>query len=175
MKKYLVLIICLLFVLPVYADADQTFLSGMNYSAVSSFDYGAYDIVVEPGAEVSSVGNTITMTGSVCLHNNGTIYADIDTNEQNLFVYNSGTISGNIINTNGIVTQIITSAPEITNINVTGGTFNVQIENFENLNFSDIQYINPASFDLKNTSIVINNFTQWQNWGQTITLSGPIS
>lgn len=159
--------------MPVYAD--QTFVPEIDYSAVVAFDDGVENVYVESGAEVSSLGNTITMNGAICLHNNGIIYADINTNAQNLLVYNSGTIYGNIINTDGNVTQVITSVPEITDINVIGGVFNVQIENFDNLNFSAIEGISATAFDIKNTSIVINDFTQWQNWGQTVNLSGPIS
>lgn len=163
----------LFFVLPVYAD--QTFMSGTDYSSVVAFNDSVYDVFVESGAEVSSVGNTITMNGPICLHNSGIIYANIDTNEQNLSIYNSGTIYGDIINTNGNVTQIITFVPEITNINVIGGVFNVQIENLDNLDFSIIEGIDATAFDVKNTSIVIDDFAQWQNWGKTVNLSGPIS
>lgn len=176
MKKYLFLINGLFVASSVYADASQTFMAGTNYLSVVAFDSGVENVYVEPGAEVSSVGNTITMNGPICLHNNGTIYGNIDTNEQNLSIYNSGTISGNIINTNGNVTQIITPDTGIHFVNVPNGNFYVHIENMgeNNLNFSDIKNINATYFDVKNTSIVIDDFTQWQNWGQTINLSGPI-
>jgi len=76
MKKYLIPI-C---VFSVYfqANADQIFVSGGDYSAVSYFD--DFDVYVQNGASVSLPGNDITMTVPVHLYNDGYINGTINTN-----------------------------------------------------------------------------------------------
>jgi hypothetical protein len=149
------------------AFAEQHFLSGYDYSMVSEFnDYNTY---VESGAVVSSAGNTITIDGPIYLYNSGRIDGGINA-ERNLTVYNSGVISGVITPNGGNVVQVITSPSEMTYINVAGNDYQVEVQNYNNANLSDIQATNAASFIIKGSSIVMNSFDEWQNWDQNVTV-----
>ena len=143
MKKYLIIIGCLLFCLD--TNAEQTFVSGYDYSSVSYFSDSV--VRVEDGAILSEPGNTITMTFPVYLHNNGQINGTIDTGGYNLFVYNSGNINGNINATGANVMQIITSDAEVSNINLTGGNLYVTLDNYQTANFNDIKDIEYTEVD----------------------------
>ncbi len=170
MKKYLVPI-C---VFSVYfqANADQIFVSGGDYSATSSFD--DFDVHVENGATVSLPGNDINMNLSVHLYNDGYINGTINTNGHVLNVYNSGTIAGGINASGGTVIQHVRSGTELTNISVTGGGFSVEIDGYQNANFTDIKNMNADSFTITGSSVVIDDFNDWQNWDKNVVLNGEI-
>jgi len=171
MKKYLISI-CV-FGVCFEANATQTFVGGVDYSGVSSFD--DFNINVESGAIVSLPGDTITMTVPVNLYNSGVINGTINTGEWGLDVYNSGTINGDIdITGGGSVVQHVRFDAEMTHINVVGGGFSVQIDDYQNADFNDIKNMNADSFTITESSIVINNFADWQNWDKPVVLDGNI-
>lgn len=172
MKKFLVF--GLSFTLCFAVKAEQSFVSGENYLGISTFSDSI--VYVENGAIVSSTGNTITMDGDVYLYNNGRIDGTIDVNGNTLVVYNSGVIGGGINPNGGLVKQIITSASEITNIGMSGGQKPVvSIENYNNFDFSNIGNISAERFVIKESSIVMDNFSDWQMCPENIQLSGNVS
>lgn len=156
------------------ADADIVYQSDNN-TPINSFDDN--DIVINHGAVVNAAdASGIIMNDYVYLYNNGTINGSINTNGNNLFIYNTGVMSGTIINdTGGNVTQIMRNQNEITDIDVVGNNFFIEIDNIGNLNFDDIKNMDATSFRIKNTSILVNDFNDWQNWNQNITLEGALT
>ena len=155
------------------ANAEQYFVVGPDYSGITAFTDSV--VYVENGVIVSSMGNTISMTEPVYLYNHGRIDGTINTNGNTLIVYNSGIINGGINPNGGMVKQVITSVSEITNISM---QFEqkpvVVIENYNNFDFNNIQDINAQSFVIKESSVVVDNFSDWQMCAENIELSGNI-
>ena len=155
-------------------NAEQRFLSGGDYLGISAFTDS--DVYVENGAIVSSGGNIITMNDDVYLYNHGRIDGTIDTNGNTLVVYNSGVMNGGINPNGGVVKQVITSATEITDIGMpVGHKPIVSIENYNNFNFNNIGNISAESFIIKESSVIMDNFTDWQMCPENIELSGNVS
>lgn len=169
MKKYLFSILFLFFYYT--ANADQTFVSGADYSTVSFFD-GPF-VYVQEGASLS--GNTINMNSPVYLYNSGNISGTINTNGNGLFVYNSGNMNGVIDAQGGYVVQGIRSESEITDVNVINGNYSVLVESFDNVELNNIKNIMAQSYIIKNSSVVMDSFDDWQNWTENVTLDENIS
>ena len=173
MKKYLILICSFVY------SIDAIAYNYSSDSTVSSFD--DTEIVVDNGVVISADGGgDILMNTPVYLYNNGTINGVLNTNGYNLFIYNNGTMNYDIINTGGNITQIITPYTGIKNIVVPDGNYVVRIEDVPNLNFLDIKNITPTFFEITNTSgnhttIIINDFAEWQAWNKIVKISEPIS
>ena len=172
MKKFLfVIYICLSCYV---ANAEQHFVSGGDYSSVSTFSDSI--VYIDSGAIVSSLGNTITMYEPVYLYNSGHIDGTINTNGNTLVVYNSGLMNGGINPNGGLVKQVITSSSEITNIGMpVGQSPVVAIENYDNFDFNNLDSINAQSFIITDSSIVMDNFSDWQMCPENIELNGNIS
>lgn len=120
----------------------------------------------------------ITMTGPVHLYNRGVIDGMIDAQGNNLFIYNSGTISGGINAVGANVVQNMRSDSEITNIAITGGNVSVEVDHCQNATFDKLKNINASSFNITESSIVINDFSDWQGWHQgedIVSLNGNVS
>ena len=173
MKKYLILICSIVY------SVDAVAYTYSSDSTVSSFDNS--EIVIDNGVVITADGGgVILMNTPVYLRNNGVINGILNTNGYNLFVYNSGTMNYSIMNTGGNITQIITPDTGIKNIIVPSGNYVVRIEDVPNLNFSDIKDITPTFFEITNTSgnhttVIINDFAEWQGWNKTVKISEPIS
>jgi len=148
----------------------ETFSSGNSY-IVDGFNDNI--VFIENGANVTGTGGgNIAILHPVTLYNYGSINGQIDA-RYNLSVYNSGTIHDGITTVNGgNVTQIINSPEQITNISVVGGNYTVRIEGCENLDFNSIKDMNVGTFVITDSSVVINDFSQWQNWGKDVVLEG---
>lgn len=171
MKRFLIFI-CM-FSLFFAAKAEQHFISGPDYSGVSSFSDSV--VYVENGVIVSVPGSNITMSEPIYLYNHGRIDGTINTNGNTLVVYNSGVLDGGINPGGGLVRQFITSASEITNIGMPVGQKPVVvIENYDNFDFSNIQSISAQSFVINESSVVVDNFSDWQMCPENIELGGNI-
>lgn len=172
MKRFLIFIF--VFSCVSVANANQHFEVGPNYADVSSFDDSV--VYVDSGVVVSSLGNTITMHEPVYLHNSGYINGTINTDGNILVVYNSGMMSGGINPNGGLVKQVITSASEITDIGMPDGQKPVvEIENYNNFDLKTLSGINASSFIITESSIVMDNFSDWQMCPENIELNGNIS
>jgi len=177
MKRYLISI-CTFFVS--YGAIAEVFVPGGDYSALTSFD-GYYEdnsvVHVVNGVDISANNNTIVLDRMTYLYNNGTIYGNIDINGKNLMVYNTGTIGG-IVNSSedsAIVTQVIQSADNINNINANVDNFSILVSNFDGLNFNSIKDMPSTSFKIENSSVIIDDFTSWQNWDKgSVVLDGDV-
>lgn len=133
-------------------------------------------VFVENGIEISApTDGSIEMNDVVYLHNNGTINGVINTNGNNLMVYN--TVDNATINVtgDGNVVQVISADNEFTHLSIGGADFGVSIEGVSNVNFSDIQGMNANSFVITDSSVVIGNFNDWQNsLDKNISLEGNV-
>ena len=166
MKKYLFSILLTV------SCVNATAITYSENTAVEFFD--ETEIIIENGVTISAAnGSNIPMYGSVLLYNHGTINDTIDTNGWNLLVHN--TVNNAEINTvGGNVVQIISNVDEAKKLNITADNFTVSIENVPNLNFSDIKDMSAESFTITDSTIIIDDFTQWQNWDKHMTASGVI-
>lgn len=174
MKKYLVSIFVILLCCTANA-IERNFEGGADYSGVVSFE--DYDTVrVYGGAVVSSPGNTIIMNDTVYLYNYGRIDGIIDTNGNTLIVYNSGIMGGGINPHGGLVKQVIRSEAEITNIGMPANQKPVvSIESYDMFDFNRMTDISAESVIIKNSSVVLDNFSDWQMCTENIELSGNVS
>ena len=151
--------------------ANAAVVYSENQTDVSVFD--DY-VTINSGVTIQDI--TINET-VVELYNHGTVNGTIDTNGNILHVYNDGTISGNIISSidGGKVIQKITPEFVITDMHTVGINHVVEINyNNQNLAFNDIKNLPATSFSLSNANIIIDNFNDWQNWGQSVSLDGPV-
>lgn len=169
MKRYL-FSICVLFTC-LESNADQTFVSGVDYSSVYSFD--DFYVYVEDGAVLPSA---ITMEVPVHLYNSGYMSGPIYTNGKHLNIYNSGTVAGTINVTGGSeVIQHIRSDAEMNNVTVSGGGLKIEISDYQNANFNNIKDLNAESFSITNSSFVIDAFDDWQSWDANVSLESDVS
>ncbi len=172
MKRFLILVS--LFCLCTVAHAAQYFEAGVNYSGISTFSDSI--VYIDSGAIVSSTGNNIIMNEPVYLYNSGHIDGTINTNGNTLVVYNSGLMNGGINPNGGLVKQVITAPSEITNIGMPMGQSPVvAIENYDNFDFNNLDSINAQSFIITDSSIVMDNFSDWQMCPENIELNGNVS
>jgi hypothetical protein len=153
-------------------NAESVTYSGAN--TVDSFDEG--DIIIENDAVITTENSqNILINGGVHLYNAGYINGNVDTNGFNLFVYNSGYID-NIVNTNGgHITQVIRSGSEMTDINIIGNqSHDVIIYGYDNFNFDNIHNMNVESLTIQDSSVVIDDFSDWQMCNENITLGDNV-
>lgn len=118
----------------------------------------------------SDTGYIVVNKQEMIVQNNGTIDSVLDTNSNNLKIKNTGNIGGVYINGLSSFTQIISNNSEITNINVSGdiNRFNVSVENFNGVKFSDIKDLNANKFSFIESVIVIDDFADWNNFEKTV-------
>ena len=50
--------------------------------------------------------------------------------------------------------------------------FIISVENFNGVNFTSIANLNAPKYVFKNSSIVINNFQDWNNWNKNVLFDG---
>lgn len=183
MKKYLFLILSIIWSGDVFAtsyviDTSNMHPFGGSENVVLGDDGNVVDITVNDviNGDISIYSDTMIVN----LYNNGTINGTIDVNGGRLFIYNNGTQNYNIVNNveghyGNVVQKITPSYMGMNNINATDVDFRVQIENVENLNFSNIKNVNADTFQVTNSSIVIDNLADLKNWNKTLNVSGPIT
>ena len=154
--------------------ADAVAITFYDYDTTISY-FDDDEIVISNGVMVSAQDSAgIIMNDYVYLHNGGTINGIINTNGKNLYIYN--TVNNATINVTGggNVVQKIESNEQITNLNVNGASYGIQIENVDNVNLADIQNMNATSFMITDSSIVMDDFNSWQNWSKPVVLDGNI-
>ena len=151
-------------------DSAESVTYSMGY-----FEEG--DVIIENDTVVIPDGDSeILMNGPVHLYNRGCINGTINTNGYNLFVYNSGQINGIINSDGGHVTQVIHSGADVTDINISDNQSpDIVIENYNNFNFDNIHNINAESITIRESSVVIDDFSKWQSCTENMQLSGNVS
>ena len=169
MNKYLYLFSLFVVIDGAYAvssEEPQKFFSGNSYYDVQYFDTS--NTVIQSGATVNAPAGMDIMLAENMTHyvyNDGVINGTINTNGENLFLYNTGTITGGISAlVDGTVTQRITSEAELTYVNVDAIDYHVEIDGYNNLNFCDIKDIDADLFIIRDSTIIIENETDWLHW-----------
>ena len=146
--------------------SEQYFYSGTNYSGYS-INFDKPIVVIENGADIYPEDNIKLMT-NVVLYNSGNVHGTIDTNGQNLIVHNSGNISGGIVvKPSDALTQVIDSESEFVKFDVSGNNFNVNINNISNLDLDRMKSLGAEKYNIYNSSIVINDYSDLRDWGDT--------
>ncbi len=121
----------------------------------------------------NSFEENINLSDDMVIKNYGNIN-NIYTNGYNLHIYNYGSI-GIIHNPEGIayVQQCIPNNNALNKINLDGGNFGVEIDNLDEVSLNTLKYILDGvdgAITVTNSSIVIDNFEDWQNWDANIKL-----
>ena len=176
MNKYLISSVLILLSLCDSVCSKEYGSADTNLQALYDItEFNDSEIIVHQNAVINQDGDkNITLNNaSTCLYNHGKIYGRIDTNGNNLFVVNTGDMFGKITTENGgNVEQKITKPDELKEIEVIGGNFSVSIQNYENLDFDDIKNMKVDSFSISDSSIIVDNLSDWQNINKTIKLIG---
>lgn len=128
-------------------------------------------ITINAGDTNNSIGNLMQDTE---LRNYGTINSDIHITDCFLDVYNYGTINGTIYTSGGFVRQHIDSADAVHGITVDDtDNLYVYIDSAQNINLTDIIALgDSAKFKITNSSILVDDFADWNNWTQTVEFEG---
>ena len=172
MKKYLFFVLLLSIFLCDNAES-YVYDHSVSIDSFEAFD----DIEINNDVVITATDiSGIVMNGPVYLYNQGTINGSINTNGYNLFIYNSGSLNGEIINTSGgNVTQIVRSESELTDVNVASNNKILRIDGYQNINLNDITSMDASSFVIKESSVIIDDFSDWQQWDAVVHLEGPVS
>ena len=128
-------------------------------------------VTINPGDPYDSITN---LTQETQLYNYGVINSNIQTNGYDLDVYNYDTINGTIYTGGGFVRQHIDSGGAINKITVDNtGDLYVYIDSAQNINLADIIALGAsAEFNITNSSILVDDFADWNNWSQTVKFEG---
>ena len=148
----------------------------LSYNTDTTTDvFNENEIIVRENVVVNSGSGYINIDKQgTFIENNGTINAILDTNGKNLRIKNSGNVGGVDINGFSSVTQIISNNSEITDINISGNTnrFYISVEDFDNVKFSDIKDLDSNNFSFTKSSVVIDNFADWNNYEKSVSFIG---
>ena len=148
----------------------------LSYNTDTTTDvFNENEIIVRENVVVNSDSGYINIDKQgTFIENNGTINAILDTNGNNLRIKNSGNVGGIDINGFSSVTQIISNNSEITDINISGNTnrFYISVEDFDNVKFSDIKDLDSNNFSFTKSSVVIDNFADWNNYEKSVSFIG---
>lgn len=119
----------------------------------------------------------IDITDSMYIENHGIINGNLFSEDYTVSINNMGIINGTVTAPN--VTWIIKSEDAVNNIpTVTSQNFSVTVQdilagsNFDHgINLNQLQNLNADSFDITNSAIIIDNYSDWQNWNANVSLS----
>ena len=156
------------------AYAEDFYAGTTNYVESFSDDY----VNIQNGAIVNSSSGGVIFIDSngITINNDGIINANIDTNEKYFRIRNGGTINGNIIMYDACeLTQIINSAADMHSLNIFGN-HNVNVEMIGFSGMADLNQLkalnNVGSFQITNSGIVMDDFSEWQDWDANIEVNG---
>lgn len=135
--------------------------------------YRFVDGAVADEIKVYDYRSTMDLDDITTIKNYGEI-KDIYTKGFNLTIYNYNTI-GTVHNSGAVVNQQICGNETLHKINVTGGRFSVNIDNVNQVDLSVLQQIvsdADKTIVINDSSIIINDFADWRNWDQKVSLTG---
>lgn len=163
--------------LSVYANVSVSVAETHIWSGVASTGvFTGDENIIENGAVVNHLDGDYNITVNLPMNiiNNGTINGNIDTNGNNIVIQSAGDINGNIIACNDhiCVTQMITSNAELKTLNIVNGDYNVLLQDVDRANFAGIQNLSGQTYRFSNSSVVMDDFSDWQNWDKTVELDG---
>lgn len=163
--------------LSVYANVSVSVAETHVWSGVASTGvFTGDENIIENGAVVNHLDgdDNIVVNLPMSIINNGTINGNIDTNGNNIVIQSAGDINGNIIacDDHTCVTQLITSNAELKTLNIVNGTYNVRLQDVDRADFTGIQNLSGQTYRFSNSSVVMDDFSDWQNWDKTVELDG---
>ena len=149
----------------------SVFICCFVVSITAGLDAFCDPITINPGDSYDSITN---LTQETELRNYSTINSDIQTNGWDFDVYNYGTINGTVYTDGGFVRQHIDSGDAIHKITVDDtDNLYVHIDSAQNINLTDIIGLgNGAEFKITNSSILLDDFADWNNWTQKVKFEG---
>ena len=164
----------LIVMLSVNAFAEDWYLS--DY--INHFE-GYENIIHENVILTQSVNNAhIDITDSMYIENHGIINGHLFAiDDYSVSINNMGTINGAVTAPN--VTWIISSEDAINNtFDINSQNFSVTVQdimagaNFDHgISLNQLQNLNANSFNITNSAIIIDNYSDWQNWDANVSLS----
>lgn len=122
--------------------------------------------------DANEIRDISPLTQDTELYNYGIINSDIITNDYNFDVYNYGVINGIINAGGGFISQHIDSIDAFHSVTLgSGSDLYIYINGVHNITLTDLTNLGNAKiFDITNSSIVIDDLTAWNNWGQAVEL-----
>ena len=160
--------------LSINAFAEDWYLS--DY--INHFE-GYENIIHENVILTQSVNNAhIDITDSMYIENHGIINGHLFAiDDYSVSINNMGTINGAVTAPN--VTWIISSEDAINNtFDINSQNFSVTVQdimagaNFDHgISLNQLQNLNANSFNITNSAIIIDNYSDWQNWDANVSLS----
>jgi hypothetical protein len=133
--------------------------------------------IIENNAIVNAINSTdgISINTPMIIKNYGTINADLYTYGLNFHIQSAGNLNG-VINgcTDRVcVTQVITSDSELKKLDINGMGFNVIVNDFAaGANFDRLRNLRAQFYEIENSVIVIDDFSNWQIWDENVSLVG---
>lgn len=103
------------------------------------------------------------------------IINSIYTNDYNLIISNYNTIYNVYNSGTAYVNQQISDNEALHKINVIGDNFSVNINNLNQVDLTQLKDIVSGAdktIVINDSSIIINNFADWRNWNQNVSLTG---
>ena len=165
MKRFLGVIAGFVLSANVFAEGDVVYWS--QSQNIASFE--ADENIVQENVVLGSLtGSGISIVNPMLIRNYGTIDADlIATDDFSVHIYNGGAVTGTV-QANHLI-QFVTSNDNLHLLTVNSPDFTVVVDNFNApVNLTDLQGLNAGRYQFKNSSVVIDNFLDWQNWNVAI-------
>ncbi len=129
--------------------------------------------LIESGAVLNPVsGTNISVIDSTSIINYGTINAGLFADDNTLIqIYNYGDVSGQIIAPR--VIQVMTPDVVFGGLDIQTSDYTIAINNFsDGVNLNDIQSLNPNHVRFRNSRIIVDDISNWQDWNVDIDWSG---
>ncbi|MBO7644994.1 MAG: hypothetical protein J6S57_01660 [Alphaproteobacteria bacterium] len=117
----------------------------------------------------------ISVLGGMTIENYGTINGNLVTDNDNwIYINNTGVINGHI--TAEHVVQIITSGAGAQQLNINSNDFFVRVNGaMDGVLLNDIKNLGSQSVEFSGSKIIIDNFSDWQNWNANVSWGAVIN
>lgn len=165
----------------------NSFVFLLIYTSVNAavFDTGSYTLssfedeenIINSGAIINSDSSGIIYVNhtAMTIENYGIVNGDLNTNGHNVHIRNSGVFNGQIlVDADDKITQIIQSDADITQLPISDEySYIVSVEGFRDYaDLMKLKALTAGSFIITDSNIIMDDFSQWQNWDKDITLVG---
>ena len=133
-----------------------------NYS-VSAF-YGYRNRVMNGAVLNQFDDDIINVTESMAIENYGIINGSLIAHDDNaISIVNTGTITGQVVAAH--ITQLVTSGASAKRLNVDTPDFFVKVDGaMDGVRLIDIKNLGSTSVEFTGSKIIIDDFSDWQNW-----------
>ena len=163
---------CIVFLCCHSVMANDVVVWDTSQDNVTSF-YGVLNRILDGVVLTAPPDNpVIGVMESMDIENYGTINGSLVAyNENYIHINNTGTITGEIIAQH--VIQIITSGAGAKRLNVISPDFSVKVSGAtDGVLLNDIQNLGTNSVEFNGSMIIIENFSDWQNWDANVSWLG---